>query len=164
MRSARTLALAALLVLLPAATSRAALSLSVPGASVGTLATGTTATSPASSIQILGLPTDAWALRVDTATTGPTAGDMTRDLSTAPCDQGVDHFATPLRLTFSGALPTTTIDRPQYDLGTASAPVVAHGTTPDTVTVVYAQTVLATEAIRAGCGYSVTVRYTLAAS
>jgi hypothetical protein len=85
-------------------------------------------------------------------------------LRAAACTLGVSSLANPLHMALSGGLPTTTIDRPSYDVGTASNPVIAHGSTPDAFSVVFSQAVNATEVMKTGCVYSVTLRYTVAAN
>lgn len=140
-----------------------ALSLSVPTGSVGTLRANDTATSVPNALVVSGLPTESWVLRVDVTASGANAGHMTRQTSSTLCNQGVAALAKPLHLSFARTLPTTTIVRGEYDLASLSNPIVAQGSVPDTVTVVYSQDV-GTEAIGAGCVYGVTVSYTVSAS
>jgi hypothetical protein len=158
---ARALAVAVVAVLSGPAGGAWALGISVPAASVGALAPGQTATSASTLITITGLATEAWAVRVDDPAGGATAGHMLRS---AACTLGVSSLAHPLHMALSGGLPTTTIDRASYDVGTASNPVIAHGSTPDAFSVVFSQAVNANEVLKTGCVYSVTLRYTVAAN
>jgi len=135
-----------------------ALGLSVTPASVGGLAPGRTSASPAVPVVVTGLPSEAWSLHVDDMAGGATAGRMLRS---AMCTLGVSVLAQRLHLATTETQPTTTVDRPSYDLASEANPVLAHGTTPDTLQIVFSQSVLPTEPIARGCGYSLTVRYTL---
>jgi hypothetical protein len=138
----------AIAVFAAAAAPAAALGISVPAASVGSLKPGSTATSAAASIVITGLVTEAWTLRVDDPAGLSTDGHMLRS---ATCSLGVSSLSSRLHLAFSGGLVTTTIDRPAYDLDSLSNPVVAHGTTPDAFNVTFSQAVAASEALASGC-------------
>lgn len=137
-----------------------ALGISIPATSVGQLKPGLTATSASAVIVVSGLPTEAWSLRVDDPAGASTDGHMLRS---GGCSLGVASLGSRLHLALSGGLISTTIDRPQYDLDSASNPVVAHGTTPDAFSVVFSQAVGADEALASGCSYSVTIRYTVSA-
>lgn len=163
MAIARTSCLAVFALFVAWAPSASALSLSVPAASVGTLAANGTATSTTSSLVISGLPLESWVLRADVTTSGATDGHMTRVTSSPLCDQGVAALDEPLHLSFTGTLPSTTIVIPEYDLASQNNPVVAQGSAPDVVKVIYSQPV-GIEAIGAGCTYGVNVRYTASAS
>ncbi|MDX6665087.1 MAG: hypothetical protein QOG68_1293 [Solirubrobacteraceae bacterium] len=154
--AARTLALAVVVVLICAAPA-AGLGINLSAASVGTLAPGTTATGASAPIVVTGLLTDAWALRVSASG----SGHMARS---GICNQGVGSLAAPLHMDTTRVLVTTTVDRPSYDLGSIANPVIAHGSTPDTVNVVYSQAVGSSELLVAGCVYSVTLTFTVAAS
>jgi hypothetical protein len=151
------LSLAATLGLLVWAVPASALGISLSAASVGTLSPGTTATSAVSPIIVTGLVTDSWALRVSASNTG----HMTRSVG---CTQGVTSLASPLHMATTRTLVTTTIDLASYDLGSQSNPVIAHGSTPDTVNVTYSQPVASSETLVTGCAYTVTLTYTVAAS
>lgn len=145
-----------LLTALTAAPAAAALGISVPAATLGGLSPGVTSTSPVMSIVVTGLLTESWSLRV----ADPTGdGYMKRS---AACSLGTATLASRLHLSFSGGLLSTTIDRPEYDLDSATNPVVARGTTPDTFNVQLSQAVGAAELLAAGCSYSVTIQYTVA--
>lgn len=137
-----------------------ALGISVPATSVGQLRPGQTATSAPAAIVISGLLAEAWSLRVDDPAGASTDGHMLRS---GACSLGVPSLGSPLNLAFSGGLLSTVIDQPQYDLDSASNPVVAHGTTPDAFAVVFSQPVAAGEALASGCSYSLTIRYTVSA-
>lgn len=155
MRSLRALALACALAAL-ATPSAWALGISVPGASVGALRPGITATSPTATVVVSGLPLEAWTMRVeDPVGTG-------RMVRSGLCSLGVASLASPLHLSFSGGL-FTTFDLAEYDLDSAANPVVAHGSKPDNFGLQFSQVVGDTEALASGCGYSVTLRYTVAA-
>jgi hypothetical protein len=154
--AARIVSLAGALCIAFAAPA-SALGISLSAASVGTLAPGTTATGPVSTVTVSGLPTDPWALRADATN----SGRMTRS---GLCGQGVTTLASRLHMAVTRTLATTTIDRPSYDVGSAANPVIAHGSTPDTVNVVYSQAVAASELLVTGCSYSVTLTFTVSSS
>lgn len=157
MRSIRAFALACAFAAL-ATPSAWGLGISVPASSVGSLRPGITATSATETVVVSGAPLEAWTLRVeDPVGTG-------RMVRSALCSLGVASLASPLHLSFSGGLVSTTFDRPEYDLDSAANPVVARGTTPDSFGVQFSQIVGATEALATGCSYSVTLRYTVAAA
>src|SRR4051812_27435939 len=143
-----------------AAPGALALGISVPATSVGNLKPGTTSQSSQQNIVVSGLPTEGWSLRVDDPAGAATDGHMLRSNL---CTLGVTSLASPLHLSFRGGLISTGIDRPEYDLDSLSNPVVAHGSTPDTFKVQFSQAVGASEALASGCGYSLTIRYTLSA-
>jgi hypothetical protein len=136
------------------------LGISVPATTLSALKPGSTATSGSAQIIVSGLPLEAWSLRVDDPAGLATDGHLLRS---NVCSLGVTSLASRLHLAFSGGLASTTIDRPQYDLDSASAPVVAHGTTPDAFNVSFSQAVGAGEALASGCAYSLTIRYTVSA-
>ena len=137
--------------------SASALGISLSAASVGSLAPGTTATGLTSPIVVTGLLTDTWALRVSAANTG----HMVRS---GLCSQGVSSLSSQLHVALSRTLSTTTIDLASYDLGSSANPVIAHGSTPDTVNAVYSQSVAASETLVTGCAYSATLTFTVASS
>lgn len=151
-----------LAVFLPASVAEA-LSVTVPAGDVGMLKANSTTTSAPSSITVTSLPLESWFLHVGVLGSGQTAGHMTRDSNASPCDEGVAALGSPLHLSFTAGLPSTTVVRPDYDLASANNPVVVQGKGPDTVQVTYSQDV-GSEAIRAGCSYSVVVQYTVGAS
>lgn len=134
-----------------------ALGISVSAATLGGLKPGETSVSAQTPIVISGLLTESWSLRISDPVG---SGYLSRSGS---CTLGTPSLASRLHLSFSGGLLTTTIDRPEYDLNSATNPVVARGTVPDTISVRFTQAVGASELLMAGCSYAVTVRYTVAA-
>jgi hypothetical protein len=133
------------------------LGISVPPASVGALKPGTTATSLPEAVVISGLPLEAWTLRVEDPDGD---GHMVRS---GLCSLGTPSLLSPLHLSFANGLGSTVFDRPEYDLDSAANPVVAHGSAPDSFAVQFSQPVGGTEPLAAGCGYGLTIRYTVAA-
>lgn len=160
MRCLRACVLAVLVSACAGVPSASALGISVPAMSVGNLKPGTTSTSSPGTIVVSGLALEAWSLRVDDPAGQSTDGHMLRS---GACTLGVASLASPLHMAFSGGLGTTTFDRPSYDLDSASNPVVAHGSTPDSFSLTLSQAVGAGETLRSGCSYSLTIRYTVAA-
>lgn len=137
-----------------------ALQLSVPAAVTtgGFLVPGATTNFLASPVAVIA-PTGLWALKVG----GTDNGSLKRATTLAPCDSSKDILAAPLRFTSTAVTGT---GRTNVAVGNTDTPVtVANGTSLlDTVTVAYSQVVGATEAIQAGCNYTNTLTYTVAAS
>ena len=151
----RTALLAAVAALLAPA-SASALGISVGGSgALSALQPGQTATSGTVPITVTGVLAP-WAVSVS-AESSPTPGHLRS--SGAGCANSPTSLLSPLHLTTTRTLGTTTIDQPSLDMGSATTQL-AHGTVADVVNVVYSQPVSTSEAIVTGCAYQITLTYT----
>lgn len=138
----------------------AALTISVPPATLSGLAPGTTSSSTPVAIVVGAGVLENWFLHVD-VTSG---ARMTRTSALGSCALTKASLTAPLHASFSGLVPLMTIDVPELDLNALSSPVVAHGTAGGSVNVAYSQTVADNEALVVGCAYSMSVTFTASAS
>lgn len=145
----------ALCAFLVAPAHAATLGFSVGTATFPGLGAGTTST-PATTITITSLATP-WTLRVSDADgASPTPGRMRR---TVACSTGEAAFVSPLHITASSLLAAT-VDKAEHDLS-ATPTQIAHGSTSGAVSVVYKQTIGASDQIAGLCPYAVTVLWTV---
>ena len=141
-----------------------ALAINVQPVTLGTLVPGQTTVSPAGSVVVTGALLTSWTLRVDDGTGSSTPGHLVRAGAAGACASSAASLASPLHISTAGPLPSTVVDRPEYDLASLSNPVIAHGTLADTLTVRFSQAVGSGEQLAPGCSYSATVVYTVTGS
>jgi len=142
--------------LLMGAAPAAALGISVPEtATLSALSPGQTSTASGVSILVTGVLFP-WSLTVapeSSATPGRLrAGAL-------GCSGSPAALANPLHMNTSAGLGTTEIKEPSYDI-VAGTKQIARGIAADALTVDYTQSVAASEALVAGCSYSITLIFT----
>jgi hypothetical protein len=146
----------------PAKPHAPTLSLSIASApSFGDLAPGNTST--VTEPLVVSAESVGWSLHVGPADPGADRPGHLRAADSPSCAHGERWLRSPLHLHTSGAGPGTTIDLPDYDLGSSADPQIAHGSADDALSVTYRQRIADDEPLEAGCSYSVGVIWTVVA-